>query len=834
MKYETVETPPPPQIAELTPEFYASDGSFLQQPDLLDLGVRANGRRVGDVVLPPWAYGAADFVARCREALESDIVSAQLHHWIDLIFGFKSRGPAAEASDNLFYYLTYDSAVDIEAVADPERRAALQAQVAEFGQTPRQLFTHRHPSRGSGVPVPRNPSSMTEDPEDEENAEAALAAGMPGDAAAGAGMADVDSSETGLALSVDSWKALVWHRAEFAGGGSGADTDDLPSAAGQQLAQHSETVTRVAAVAFRSANAGAAALHVLSASRDGSVALCDVVVPPKSVAPAPAHPVEEPSLVLTRCRVVPEVPRAPSASPLSSLLLMWSALHGTAGAGPAKPMPVSAAACDATHAVVFSACWGGNVFAHDATSGSLLWHQPLHAAAISDIAVIALPACLPAEEWRESGALQRSAAADVPRGGPSEEGAVERYALVTSAWDGSVAVSAVAVARHPASGEVSVRSCAADVLAPGIHSAAITAVAWSPVVVVGARGGSRAGAAGGADFDVLTADAAGSVVWLRIKARAAAGPRAATAAPVGSPAVALTIDLIARTSDLVNPATARRGADPMSGGISGVTCLAVSAAAGGGRVPRAAAFTPGGLLVAATTVDGRLCVLAGTPASSAAQASLALIGTVATGEVLRCVSVDSAGLVLVTGGHHCRLRLWDVARIVAASAAPGASQRELCSSDAELSAACGATLVDADAAAAAAAALPESAVEREDAGVSSSPRRGTGPSNALDVIVPGAVIPPALASKPWITACALVEVEREQEEEDAQGVNAALPFLGSSEQSPSVPLMLSRPGRGAVCLVAGTHSGHLIVWTSTPAASARTAAASLALRNATL
>ena len=63
------------------------------------------------MALPPWAYGAADFVARSREALESDIVSAQLHHWIDLIFGYKNRGPAAEVSVRqpclLVFYLRY-------------------------------------------------------------------------------------------------------------------------------------------------------------------------------------------------------------------------------------------------------------------------------------------------------------------------------------------------------------------------------------------------------------------------------------------------------------------------------------------------------------------------------------------------------------------------------------------------------------------------------------------------------------------------------------------------------------------------------------------------------
>jgi hypothetical protein len=49
--------------------------------------------QVGDVVLPPWAKGSArEFIRKHREALESDFVSENLHHWIDLIFGYKQRG----------------------------------------------------------------------------------------------------------------------------------------------------------------------------------------------------------------------------------------------------------------------------------------------------------------------------------------------------------------------------------------------------------------------------------------------------------------------------------------------------------------------------------------------------------------------------------------------------------------------------------------------------------------------------------------------------------------------------------------------------------------------
>ncbi|CAL9699976.1 unnamed protein product [Knipowitschia caucasica] len=139
-------------VKELIPEFFYLPEMFVNA-NSYNLGVMEDGSVVSDVELPPWAKTPEEFVRINRLALESEFVSCQLHQWIDLIFGYKQQGPEAARALNVFYYLTYEGAVNLSSITDPMLREAVESQIRSFGQTPCQLLIEPHPPRSSAMQV---------------------------------------------------------------------------------------------------------------------------------------------------------------------------------------------------------------------------------------------------------------------------------------------------------------------------------------------------------------------------------------------------------------------------------------------------------------------------------------------------------------------------------------------------------------------------------------------------------------------------------------------------------------------------------------------------------
>ncbi|EFB21793.1 hypothetical protein PANDA_016914 [Ailuropoda melanoleuca] len=142
-------------VRELTPEFFYLP-EFLINCNAVEFGCMQDGTALGDVQLPPWADGdPRKFISLHRQALESDFVSANLHHWIDLIFGYKQQGSAAVEAVNTFHPYFYGDKMDLSSIRDPLIRSTILGFVSNFGQVPKQLFTKPHPARSAaGKPSP--------------------------------------------------------------------------------------------------------------------------------------------------------------------------------------------------------------------------------------------------------------------------------------------------------------------------------------------------------------------------------------------------------------------------------------------------------------------------------------------------------------------------------------------------------------------------------------------------------------------------------------------------------------------------------------------------------
>ena len=122
-------------VRELIPEFFYLPEMFINA-NKLNLGLKEDEQEVNDVITP-CNNNPYDFIMMMRSALENDDVSNKINNWIDLIFGYKSKGKEAENAYNLFTPSSYQEDIDLKKSKNKESLLRL----VEFGLIPNQIIT---------------------------------------------------------------------------------------------------------------------------------------------------------------------------------------------------------------------------------------------------------------------------------------------------------------------------------------------------------------------------------------------------------------------------------------------------------------------------------------------------------------------------------------------------------------------------------------------------------------------------------------------------------------------------------------------------------------------
>ena len=122
-------------VRELIPEFFYLPEMF-RNINKLNMGKLETGEEVNNV-MTPCNDNPYDFIMTMRGVLENNKLSNTIQNWIDIIFGYKSRGKEAENANNVFTEASYQENININKVENKES----YLRMVEFGLIPSQVMS---------------------------------------------------------------------------------------------------------------------------------------------------------------------------------------------------------------------------------------------------------------------------------------------------------------------------------------------------------------------------------------------------------------------------------------------------------------------------------------------------------------------------------------------------------------------------------------------------------------------------------------------------------------------------------------------------------------------
>ena len=130
---------------ELIPQIYYLPELYLKLNYVLE-NKESDEAIISDFTLPSWSKDdPRKFTLILKKLLESEKVSKNLNHWIDLIFGYQQRGPNAEKAFNIYRApVNFPNKEKLEELIESGEIESYLYEKEELGCIGKQLFTKQH------------------------------------------------------------------------------------------------------------------------------------------------------------------------------------------------------------------------------------------------------------------------------------------------------------------------------------------------------------------------------------------------------------------------------------------------------------------------------------------------------------------------------------------------------------------------------------------------------------------------------------------------------------------------------------------------------------------
>ena len=141
------------KFQELIPQLFYLPELYIKINHIFEGDNEDNIEPIKDYILPQWSKNdPRKFVLMLKKIIENKKVSQNLNSWIDIIFGYKQKGPNAIKALNIYRNACYPpTKSELEKMSENKELEAHMYEKEELGCVGKQLFTKQHKNKDINI-----------------------------------------------------------------------------------------------------------------------------------------------------------------------------------------------------------------------------------------------------------------------------------------------------------------------------------------------------------------------------------------------------------------------------------------------------------------------------------------------------------------------------------------------------------------------------------------------------------------------------------------------------------------------------------------------------------